>query len=294
MMLAASGANSPQLVQLIPTKPDQLYGIERLNRGYAGPTVRVRRASDNAELDCYSQADIITHCTGTNGFLKTKYDQSGQASGRDLTEATAGAQSKIFDSSTGLSKIGATPYEAYDGTDDEVENANFSALSGNPDMTVAILMKFDDAGATSAHCEAMQLGRTGTTDLSGFQIQPRPDLTKLVQHYGGSANSYTPSPSLTTLQYLVVQRASGSAANTTTVRANKGALTRTADASGTVNFDGSAGNGTYSGIARNQFTAAYVNPFLGRIALIAVWGSANLSTTDRDALEQYMERMRVN
>lgn len=74
------------------------YSVARaLSRAYRGQLIRVRRASDNAELDFYAlgngQLDtgaVAAFIFGTTGFITTLYDQSGNA--RNATQATAANQ----------------------------------------------------------------------------------------------------------------------------------------------------------------------------------------------------------
>lgn len=82
------------------------YSLRRLRSSYTGPAVRVRRASNNDELDIYFNRDgsldtatLEAFCAGTDGFVKVWYDQSGN--GLDLTQTSTGAQFKVYDSITG-------------------------------------------------------------------------------------------------------------------------------------------------------------------------------------------------
>jgi hypothetical protein len=95
----------PQLLQLVATVPNVLWGISRYNLGYSGPTVSVRRSSDGSTVDCYSLADIAAHCAGTNGFVTAVYDQTGQ--GRTGVQLTGSKQPKVHDSVTGLVRAGS-------------------------------------------------------------------------------------------------------------------------------------------------------------------------------------------
>jgi hypothetical protein len=69
---------------------------------YTGNAIRVRRGSDNTETDIgFSGANLDTSsltsfCSGTNGFVTTWYDQSGN--GRNLTQTTAANQPRIVSS----------------------------------------------------------------------------------------------------------------------------------------------------------------------------------------------------
>lgn len=82
------------------------YSLRLLNTDYTGDAVIVRRASDNAtqnigfvdgELDTGA---LNTFCSGTDGFVATWYDQSGN--GNNAANTTASGQPKIFDSATGV------------------------------------------------------------------------------------------------------------------------------------------------------------------------------------------------
>jgi hypothetical protein len=78
------------------------YSLRRLRTAYTGSAIRVRRASDNTEQDIGFVSNELRHvcidsfCSGTNGFVKTWYDQSGNA--RDATQTTAANQPQIVSS----------------------------------------------------------------------------------------------------------------------------------------------------------------------------------------------------
>ena len=78
------------------------YSLRLLDSTYTGSAIRVRRASDNAEQDIgfdnneLDTTALATFCAGTNGFVKTWYDQSGNAN--YATQTTTGNQPKIYDS----------------------------------------------------------------------------------------------------------------------------------------------------------------------------------------------------
>ena len=75
------------------------YSLRLLDNTYSGNAVRVRRASDNTEQDigfANNQLDttsLETFCSGTDGFVTTWYDQSGNAA--NAAQATASLQPKI-------------------------------------------------------------------------------------------------------------------------------------------------------------------------------------------------------
>jgi hypothetical protein len=90
-----------------------LYGMKRYLTAYTGSLIRIRRDSDDAELDIgydaatglLDTAAAAAHIGGGSGFVKTWYDQSGNAN--DATQATAASQpaysASLFNSLPGVS-----------------------------------------------------------------------------------------------------------------------------------------------------------------------------------------------
>jgi hypothetical protein len=78
------------------------YSLRLLRTLYTGYAIRVRRSSDNAESDIGFSGENLdtsalnTFCTGTNGFVTTWYDQSGNAN--NATQTTAANQPQIVSS----------------------------------------------------------------------------------------------------------------------------------------------------------------------------------------------------
>jgi len=75
------------------------YSLRRLRGSYTNSAIRVKRAIDNSEQDIgfvNNQLDIATlqsFCIGTNGFVTTWYDQSGNSI--NVTQTTAARQPQI-------------------------------------------------------------------------------------------------------------------------------------------------------------------------------------------------------
>ncbi len=97
------------------------YSLRKLRSAYSGSAIRVRRASDNAEQDIgfnvFNELDTVSlasFCSGTDGFVKTWYDQSGNAN--DATQAATGSQPKIYDSSTGVVTENGKPAVEFNGS----------------------------------------------------------------------------------------------------------------------------------------------------------------------------------
>tara|TARA_R110002050_G_scaffold267604_1_gene409323 strand:- start:2985 stop:4643 length:1659 start_codon:yes stop_codon:yes gene_type:complete len=82
------------------------YSLRLLDSTYSGNAIKVRRSSDNAEQDIafvdneLDTSSLTTFCSGTDGFVTTWYDQSGNT--RNVINSTASTQPKIYDSTGGI------------------------------------------------------------------------------------------------------------------------------------------------------------------------------------------------
>lgn len=99
------------------------YSLRQLRNAYTGDAIEVRRASDNStqnigfvnnELDTTS---LESFCSGTNGFVTTWYDQSGN--GNDASQTTAANQPQIVSSGSTITEDGK-PSLQFDGSDDDL------------------------------------------------------------------------------------------------------------------------------------------------------------------------------
>jgi len=85
------------------------YSLRLLRAAYTGSAIRVRRASDNTEQNIgfvdneLDTTTLASFCSGTNGFVTTWYDQSGN--GYNATEATAANQPQIVSSGSVLDDV---------------------------------------------------------------------------------------------------------------------------------------------------------------------------------------------
>ena len=107
MILATHGIVGSQIVQFTGLLDDYsgaaaAYSLRLLSSTYTGDAIRVRRSSDNTEQDIgfvnneLDTSTLTTFCSGTDGFVKTWYDQSGN--GYDATQTTAASQPQIVSS----------------------------------------------------------------------------------------------------------------------------------------------------------------------------------------------------
>ena len=78
------------------------YSLRLLRTAYTGDAIEVRRSSDNTTQDIgfvdgeLDTTSLESFCSGTDGFVTTWYDQSGN--GNDATQTTAAYQGKIVSS----------------------------------------------------------------------------------------------------------------------------------------------------------------------------------------------------
>jgi len=99
------------------------YSLRLLDNTYSGSAVRVRRASDNAEQDIafsnneLDMATLETFASGTDAFVTTWYDQSGN--GYNAVKTTASAQPKIVSGGSTIAKNG-NPVVQFDGGNDQL------------------------------------------------------------------------------------------------------------------------------------------------------------------------------
>lgn len=117
------------------------YSLRQLSSTYSGDAIVVRRASDNTtqsigfvnnELDT---ATLESFCSGTDGFVTTWYDQSGN--GFDAAQASAASQPKIVSAGSTILENGKAAIQ-WDGVNDEL---NFSGDISATEVSSIIVAK---------------------------------------------------------------------------------------------------------------------------------------------------------
>lgn len=116
----AASANKFVLDQ-VPTNSVGAYSLRKLRNGYTGNAIRVRRGSDNTEMDIpfdgngmLNTNELLNFAGVGDAFVVTMYDQSGN--GRDVIQGTASSQPKIVNSGA-LYTINSRLYYWNDATD---------------------------------------------------------------------------------------------------------------------------------------------------------------------------------
>jgi 3D (Asp-Asp-Asp) domain-containing protein len=198
--LGLIGSESVGFIGILDLYPNAAaaYSLRKLRTLYTGNAIRVRRSSDNTETDIgfTSVGDLDTtaltsFCSGTNGFVTTWYDQSGNS--RNATQTTAANQPQIVSSGsiltlnsktsmlyTGNSGMGFT-YSNLTGATSYSITSVFSAveaiqytklLSIGPDSTTSGVWYTVNTGGTALEWQSKDTGFAGNgyNNLSGPTI----------------------------------------------------------------------------------------------------------------------------
>lgn len=108
------------------------YSLRKLSSTYNGSAIRVRRSSDNTELDIgftgveLNTSELLAFCGAGSGFVETWYDQSGN--GYDATQLTAAYQPQVV-SSGSVNFRNAKPALQFDGSNDAMVYQDNGALN---------------------------------------------------------------------------------------------------------------------------------------------------------------------
>lgn len=109
------------------------WSTRKLTSAYEASCLRVRRSSDNAELDIgFSGAALDTETLlafvgAGDGYVRTWYDQSGVGATRDFAHASAAQQPQIVSSGAVLTGIGGQPALVFNGTSTWLQTQAFSS-----------------------------------------------------------------------------------------------------------------------------------------------------------------------
>jgi hypothetical protein len=154
MILSTHGVLASQIqsfVGLLDTYPNAsaAYSLRKLRAAYTGSAIRVRRSSDNTEqnigftaLGELDTTALTSFCSGTNGFVTTWYDQSGN--GRNGVQNTAANQPQIVSSGSILTLTGtgsAKPCMLFDGTNDFLDLSTTLPISTGDKFSIYQLEK---------------------------------------------------------------------------------------------------------------------------------------------------------
>ena len=157
------------------------YSLRLLNTDYTGDAIVVRRASDNTTqsigfVDGDLDTDALnTFCSGTDGFVTTWYDQSGN--GYNATQTTASDQPKIYVSANGVILENGKPIISFDGvsqvlifTTGNVQGfvSIFTALKSDSNNQDSIILQYTESAGDLI---SLGLGNIGTNDAIGSRLK---------------------------------------------------------------------------------------------------------------------------
>ena len=124
------------------------YSLRLLDNTYTGDAIVVRRSSDNTtqnigfvnnELDT---ASLESFCSGTDGFVTTWYDQSGN--GNDAAQASAANQPKIVSAGSTITE-GTKPVVQFNGgTNYNSLEKQFASSISQP-VTIFVALKYNNS-----------------------------------------------------------------------------------------------------------------------------------------------------
>ena len=140
--LGLIGSDSFGYVYLLDDYPSAAaaYSLRKLRSAYTGSAIRVRRASNNAEQDIgfvnnvIDTSSLTSFCSGTNGFITTWYDQSGN--GNNAIQSTAANQPQIV-SSGSVILDNSKPSLLFDGSNDRLGFTEINGVTGLSLITVS-------------------------------------------------------------------------------------------------------------------------------------------------------------
>ena len=157
------------------------YSLRKLRNLYTGDAIIVRRASDNTTQSIgflangeLNTASLESFCAGTDGFVTTWYDQSGN--GYDATQTTAGSQPKIVSSGSTILENSKTAIE-FDNSDDKLLQSLPNDFYGTNDIYCFIVTtnaSSSEVGGLTQKRNAVTNANFGVGSTYGrYQIQAR-------------------------------------------------------------------------------------------------------------------------
>lgn len=261
-----------------------------LRRTYRGACWKIRRASDNTTQDIYFKNDrldiaaIIAFCSGTNGFIDTVYDQSGNA--RNLTCASTSNQPKVYDSSTGLQKASNQCGLKFDGSNHWLQRtADSFGVTGDPNIMVAQLVQW---GTVRTDEFSFQIGTDSTGQRLSMLWTASGDSPQI--NFGGARDTKRNSQrNERAIGYDLVRRAAGATISNTVLRQNGTNCTEATNTNGgnTPSYVSTTG----VVIGRNGTSTNTQYYFSGTWCGMVVLASA--ADKDQFTLEQQLEKWRV-
>jgi hypothetical protein len=138
--VSTQNINVPPLLLNLYPGASAAYSLRKLDTGYAGSAIQVRRVTDNATLDIGFVNNVLNipalaSFLGSNpGAVSIWYDQSGN--GRNLVNGTATEQPIVY--AGGPVIFNGAPYFKLDGVDDRLFNSGFDPTNAGVITTFTV------------------------------------------------------------------------------------------------------------------------------------------------------------
>lgn len=177
--------------------PTVALSLRQLSASYTGPAIRVRRSSDNTEINIGFTAEgdldttaLLNFCGSGNGFISIWYDQSGNEF--NAIRDNVSGQPRIVSEGV-IDLIGSKPGVYFDGTSDALSmTAAVSAVSGVKGVSSSIVLRF--RAMPSAACSVFSFYKSGESIRrryglgSGFQVSSKSYL-QVISNQADSGNA---------------------------------------------------------------------------------------------------------
>ena len=136
-----------------------IYACWRVQDGYSGPVMAVRRGSDNATVNLYDDGagslvtntgiQVIRWLNGSNAFVTTWYDQSGR--GRHAVQTSTGAQPAYDTNTKNMVFNGSSQFFNLPDATLPIGNNNYTIMARHDFVNIATLGGIISAGTNTAN-----------------------------------------------------------------------------------------------------------------------------------------------
>ena len=143
------------------------YSLRKLDANYSGDAIVVRRASDNATQaigfvnSTLDTATLESFCSGTDGFVTTWYDQSGNAD--DAAQGNASKQPKIVSNGSVVNKFGKPAIEFNDTLSTTLKIVNYNNADFVDGPSFAVSVSSYTGNGTDQYGTIWHIGATGSS-----------------------------------------------------------------------------------------------------------------------------------
>lgn len=226
--LALSGYSQPGMLLVGQQRPEQLLldnytgakvavSVRQLSGTYTGPCLRVRRASDDSEVDIgfdggeINELELSVFCAATDCYVTKWYDQSGN--GKDFFAIASNNEPLIVSSGT-IEKVNGKVAIHADGTDDffTTDGVLINNTGDNFICSVYAVGKAEGSpGTTDSYLTGLFPALTPSTDRRNIQLSL--ENSKLSVRLQGGNTVFSVGDSLNQVLYSISHLSTNSTFN---------------------------------------------------------------------------------